>query len=135
MHQTGEFIRLWLGYYPPGVFGGVIGNSAHNIWLSTAATMGFGGVLAVLMLFVVYWRIGSRRMRFLRAQSDGSHSWVVRSCMVLLFVFFVQTQFLETGMLRGALSESMLFWLTLVLVLSSPAAIRERFQAKAGRIV
>jgi len=123
MHLADEIIPTY-GWYPPGVFGGVIGNSAHNIWLNTAATTGTLGVLAVFMLFAVYWHTARQRMHKLRWAIDQRYRYVVRGCMVGLVAFFVRTQFEEPGMLRGAIAENLLFWLTFVIVLTSQNLVK-----------
>ncbi len=122
MVQTGEMVELY-GWLPPGVFGGVMGNSAHNIWLNTAATMGIVGVFAVLLLFITFFRIGYRRLHFLRLHKDQIYYWIIRASMVGWIAFLLRTQFEEPGLLRGAIAENLMFWLTVLLVASSPKSL------------
>lgn len=105
----------------PGIFAGIISNSAHNLWLDTAANTGLPGVTAVAILFTTYGFLAWRQLKRLRNTLDAPGYWVVKGCFVGLLAFFLRSQFEVSGMLRGALSESLPFWLTLLLVLTAPA--------------
>jgi len=102
----------------PGSFGGIIGNSAHNIWLDTAANMGMVGILSLLSMFLSFGLLGRRLTSRLRIRKDLPYFWVVRGCFVGVIAFFLRTQFEPGGLLKGALSESLLFWTTILLVIS-----------------
>jgi len=102
----------------PGSFGGVIGNSAHNIWLDTAASMGLVGILSLLSMFLSFGILGHRLTKRLRASKELPFFWVVRGCLVGVIALFLRTQFEPGGLLKGALSESLLFWMSILLVIS-----------------
>src|SRR5450759_454909 len=102
-----------------GVFGGVIGNSSHNIWLDQAAMGGIVGVVTLAALFAAYTYMAIQQLRRSRFRKWEPRYWVVRGCLVSLAAMFLRTQFEPPGILRGALSESLLFWLTFLLVVTA----------------
>lgn len=104
----------------PGIFSGVISNSAHNLWLDTAANTGIIGVVAVALIFLVFGYCCIERLQVFRFNRQEPYYWVLKGCFVGLIAFFLRSQFEVSGLLRGALSESLPFWLTFLLVLSSP---------------
>ena len=108
----------------PGIFSGVISNSAHNLWLDTAANTGIVGVVAVVLIFVVFAVVNIDRLHRFRADRQKPYYWVIRGCYVGLIAFFLRSQFEVSGILRGALSECLPFWLTFLLVISAPYTVR-----------
>lgn len=104
----------------PGIFSGVISNSAHNLWLDTAANTGIIGVVAVALIFLVFCYFNIERLHFFRFNRKEPYYWVLRGCFVGLIAFFLRSQFEVSGLLRGALSESLPFWMTFLLVVSAP---------------
>jgi len=112
----------------PGIFSGVISNSAHNLWLDTAANTGIVGVIAVALIFLVFGVVAMNKLHVFQRNKQEPYYWVVRGCLVGLFVFFLRSQFEVSGILRGALSESLPLWLTFLLIISCPIEAK----AKSG---
>ena len=104
----------------PGIFAGVISNSAHNLWLDMAANTGIVGVVAVVIIFFVFGYFAVNKIQVFKSNKQEPYYWVARGCLVGLIAFFLRSQFEVTGILRGALSESLPFWLTFLLVICVP---------------
>ena len=117
----------------PGIFSGVISNSAHNLWLDSLANTGLVGVMAVLLIFVGYGYFALQQMQIYRSRMNEPYYWVIRGCFVGLMAFFLRSQFEVSGMLRGALSESLPFWLTFLLVICSPGIVKKGTRSPVRR--
>ena len=132
-HGTVEYIRYMYFQHGdmslmqvPGIFSGVISNSAHNLWLDTAANTGIVGVVAVALIFIVFGTVAMKKLQVFQWNKQEPYYWVVRGCFVGLLVFFLRSQFEVSGILRGALSESLPLWLTFLLIISSPAKAKDK---------
>jgi O-antigen ligase len=114
----------------PGIFSGVISNSAHNLWLDTAANTGIIGVVAVSLIFLVFGWLAIQKIEILQHDRQNPHYWVIKGCLVGVLAFFLRSQFEVSGILRGALSESLPFWLTFVLVITIPQVLATKVHSR-----
>lgn len=114
LHAAGQLSSG--AYYIRGLFGGVIGNSAHNIILGTLAEIGWIGLMTVIAIFWASWRTAHQMTRRFLGPQMAEVRWVLDGCAVAIVAQFLRTQFEEPGVLGGSMAVSLPFWIIIVIV-------------------
>jgi O-antigen ligase len=132
LHAQGQLTRA--EYLIPGLFGGVIGNSAHNMILDVLSTNGIIGLLSVLALLAAILRIGMRRLKALSSLREGMAYAVAKGCLVSIVGHLITVQFMGSGgILRGSISAGLPFWLCVVLLASNAPMVEPAASSLAGQ--
>jgi O-antigen ligase len=106
--------------FDPSVFGAVIGNSTHNLFLDVAVTTGIAGLLG--LAYFIY-AVSSR----LAYCDFGGHSGqqFARACLLIFVVFLMRAQVEPVGLIKGAISSNIPIWMLIL----SPFVVRNESTA------
>jgi O-antigen ligase len=114
LHAAGELSPS--AYYTRGLFGGVIGNSAHNIILGTLAETGWIGLMSVFVIFWVAWKTAHAMARRVLVSGMAEVYWVLDGCAIAIVAQFLRMQFEEPGVFGGSVAVGLPFWTMIVIV-------------------